>query len=103
MPLTADDEDLAVRLECDPEMMRSIGGPRPEADVRAAHKRGIALIEKGEAHMYTIVADDTGFQRIASREIAWFLCPVGSPYAAACCGTQPSIYSAKLPSQCSPA
>lgn len=37
IPITAEDEDLTIRLECDPEMMRHIGGPRPEADVRAAH------------------------------------------------------------------
>lgn len=57
VPITADDEDLAVRLECDPEMMLHIGGPRPEADVRAAHKRRLDLMEKGEAHMYKVVAD----------------------------------------------
>ena len=59
VPLTVDDEDLAVHLECDPEMMLHIGGPRPEADVRAAHKRRLALMEQGEAHMYTIVDDET--------------------------------------------
>jgi RimJ/RimL family protein N-acetyltransferase len=58
--LTADDEDLTVRLECDPEMMRYIGGPRPEADVRAVHKKRLGLMERGEAQMYKIVADDTG-------------------------------------------
>ena len=57
VPITADDEDLVVRLECDPEMMLHIGGPRPEADVRAAHKRRQDLMEKGEAHMYKVVAD----------------------------------------------
>lgn len=59
VPITADDEDLTVRLECDPEMMLFIGGPRPEADVRAAHKRRLALMEKDEARMYKIVADDS--------------------------------------------
>jgi hypothetical protein len=47
VPITADDEDLIVHLECDPEMMRHFGGPRPEADVRAAHKRRLGLMEKG--------------------------------------------------------
>ena len=42
-----EDEDLAVRLECDPEMMLHIGGPRPEADVRATHKRRLELMKKG--------------------------------------------------------
>ncbi len=28
MQITAEDEDLADRLECDPEMMLHIGGPR---------------------------------------------------------------------------
>ena len=60
VPLTAEDEDLTVRLECDPEMMRYIGGPRPEADVRAAHKRRLDLMAKGQARMYKIVADDSG-------------------------------------------
>jgi RimJ/RimL family protein N-acetyltransferase len=60
VPITAEDEGLAVRLECDPEMMLHIGGPRPAADVRRAHKRRLALMEKGEAHMYKIVAEDSG-------------------------------------------
>ena len=30
VPITYDDEDLVVRLECDPEMMLHIGGPRQE-------------------------------------------------------------------------
>ncbi|MEZ4679800.1 MAG: hypothetical protein R2932_36835 [Caldilineaceae bacterium] len=34
VPITVEDEDLTVRLECDPELMRDIGGPRPEAEVR---------------------------------------------------------------------
>jgi len=58
IPITAEDEDLTVRLECDPVLMRHIGGPRSEADVRATHKRRLVLMEKGEAHMYKIVADD---------------------------------------------
>jgi len=87
MPLTADDEDLAVRLECDPEMMRYIGGPRLEADVRAAHKRRLDLMEKGEAHMYTVVADDSGevlgtigiwkidWKGPQAYEMGWFVLP----------------------------
>ena len=59
IPITADDEDLTVRLECDPELMRHIGGARPEADVRATHKRRLALMEKGDAHMYKIVDETT--------------------------------------------
>lgn len=60
VPITAADEDLTVRLECDPDVMLHIGGPRSEADVRRTHKHRLALMEKGEAHMYKIVADDTG-------------------------------------------
>ena len=59
VPITAEDEDLTVRLECDPEMMRHIGGPRPEAEVRAAHKRRLDLMEQGVARMFKIVADDS--------------------------------------------
>jgi len=59
MPITAEDEDLTVRLECDPEMMLHIGGARPEADVRAAHKRRLELMEKGEARIYKIVAENS--------------------------------------------
>ena len=59
VPLTAEDEDLAVRLECDAEMMRYIGGPRLEKDVRASHRRRLALMEQGAAHMYTMVADNS--------------------------------------------
>jgi RimJ/RimL family protein N-acetyltransferase len=58
-PITAEDEDLAVRLECDPVMMLHIGGPRTEADVRAAHKHRLALMEKGEARMYKIITEDS--------------------------------------------
>jgi len=58
VPITAQDEELTVRLECDPELMRYIGGPRPEADVRAAHKRRLELMAQGAARMYKIVADD---------------------------------------------
>ncbi len=60
IPITAVDEDLSVRMECDAEMMRYIGGPRPEADVRATHKRRLELTEKGLAHMFKMVADDSG-------------------------------------------
>ena len=87
VPITADDEDLTVRLECDPEMMLHIGGPRPEADVRASHKRRLALMEKGEAHMYKIVPDDAdevlgtiGIWKIDRKgpqtyEMGWFILP----------------------------
>ena len=59
VPITAEDEDLAVRLECDLEMMRHIGGPRPEAEVRATHKRRLVLMEKGAAQMYKIVTGNS--------------------------------------------
>lgn len=59
VPITSEDEDLTVRLECDPRMMLHIGGARPEADARAAHKRRLDLMEKGDAHMFKIVTDDT--------------------------------------------
>lgn len=71
VPLTADDEDLAVRLECDPVMMRYIGGPRPEADVRAAHKRRLALMAQGTAQMYKIVDDDEVLGTIGIWQIDW--------------------------------
>ena len=57
VPITAEDEQLTVRLECDPEIMVHIGGPRPEAEARAAHKRRLDLMDKGDAHMYKILAD----------------------------------------------
>jgi len=87
VPMTAKDEDLAVRLECDPEMMLHIGGPRPEADVRAAHKRRLELMEKGEACMYKVVAEDSdevfgtiGIWKIdwkgpQTYEMGWFVLP----------------------------
>ncbi|MEJ2757697.1 MAG: GNAT family N-acetyltransferase [Anaerolineales bacterium] len=59
IPITAQDEDLTVRIECDPEMMRYIGGARPEEDVRATHKRRLKLMEKGEAHMFKAVAGNS--------------------------------------------
>ena len=68
-------------------MMRHIGGPRPEEDVRASHKRRLALMEKGEAHMYKIVAEDSnevlgtiGYWKIdwegpQACEMGWFVLP----------------------------
>lgn len=85
--LTAEDEDLAVRLECDPEMMLHIDGPRPEADVRTAHKRRLALMAKGKAYMYKIVADHSDavlgtiglwqidWQGPQTYEMGWFVLP----------------------------
>jgi len=87
LPITIDDEDLAVRLECDPEMMLHIGGPRQEANVRASHKHRLVLMEKGEASMYKVVADNTdevlgtiGIWRIdwkgpQTYEMGWFVLP----------------------------
>lgn len=87
VPITEEDEDLAVRLECDPEMMLHIGGPRPEADVRASHKRRLVLMEKGDARMYKIVADGSGevlgtigiwkidWKGPQTYEIGWFVLP----------------------------
>lgn len=87
VPITAEDEDLTVRLECNPEIMLHIGGPRPEADVRAAHKRRLDLKEKGEAHMYKVVADHSdevlgtiGFWKIDGKgpqtyEMGWLVLP----------------------------
>jgi len=87
VPITADDEDLAVRLECDPVMMLHIGGPRPEADVRASHKRRLNLMEKGSAYMYKIVGENAdeilgtiGIWKIDwmgpyTYEIGWFVLP----------------------------
>ena len=59
VPITAEDEPLTVRLECDPEIMVHIGGPRPEAEARAAHRRRLDLMEKGKARMYKILADNS--------------------------------------------
>jgi RimJ/RimL family protein N-acetyltransferase len=87
VPITAEDEDLTVRLECDPEMMHHIGGARSEADVRASHKRRLRLMEQGKAQMYKIVADDSdevlgtiGFWKIDwegphAYEMGWFVLP----------------------------
>ena len=87
VPITAEDEDLAVRLECDPEMMLHIGGPRPESDVRASHKRRLELMDEGEARMHKVVAEDSdevlgtiGIWRIdwkgpQAYEMGWFVLP----------------------------
>jgi RimJ/RimL family protein N-acetyltransferase len=87
VPLTGEDENLSVRLECDPEMMLYIGGPRLEADVRAAHKRRLDLMEKGEAQIYKVVAEDSnevlgtiGIWKIdwegpQTYEMGWFVLP----------------------------
>ena len=87
VPIDAEDENLAVQVECDPKMMLHIGGPRPEADVRAAHKRRLELMDEGVAQMYKIVADDAqnvlgtiGIWKIdgeepKSYEMGWFVLP----------------------------
>lgn len=87
VPLTAEDEDLTVRLECDPVMMHYIGGPRPEADVRATHKRRLDLMEKSEARMYKIVAAESNevlgtigiwkidWKGLQTYEMGWFVLP----------------------------
>lgn len=68
-------------------MMFHIGGACQEMDVRAYHKRRLALMEKGEASMYKIVADDSdevlgtiGIWRIdwkglQTYEMGWFVLP----------------------------
>jgi RimJ/RimL family protein N-acetyltransferase len=85
VPLTAADEDLAVRIECDPDLMTHIGGPCSEHDVRASHKRRLALMNQGDAHMYKILDDTSdavvgtiGIWKIDwkgphSWEIGWFV------------------------------
>ena len=85
VPISASDEELAVHLECDPEMMKHICGPRPEGEVRQSHKRRLEMMKSGEAYMYKIVdegstpvlgmigfwkADWEGFR---SWEIGWFV------------------------------
>lgn len=87
VPIREEDEDLAVRLECDPEMMRHIGGPRPESDVRSSHRHRLELIKRGEAHLYKVVGDDSeeplgtvGMWKIAWKgphayEMGWFVLP----------------------------
>lgn len=87
LPLTAADEALAVRLECDPEMMRHIGGARPEADVRSSHRRRLELMSMGKALMYTIIEEDTldvlgtigmwsiDWQGPGAWEMGWFVLP----------------------------
>lgn len=87
VPITAEDEALTVRLECDPELMRHIGGPRPEADARAAHKHRLDLMEKGAAHMFKVAAANSdellgtiGIWKIdwkgrRAYEMGWFVLP----------------------------
>lgn len=67
--------------------MRYIGGPRPEAEMRTAHQRRLALLAKGEARLYKIVAHDSdevlgtiGIWPIngkgpQSYEMGWFVLP----------------------------
>jgi RimJ/RimL family protein N-acetyltransferase len=50
-------------------MMRHLGGPRPEADLRAAHKRRLKLMAEGAAQMFKIVSDVLGTAGIW--EIDW--------------------------------
>lgn len=68
-------------------MMRRIGGPRPEAEVRAAHKRRLELMEIGVARLFKIVTGDSGevlgtigiwkidWKGPQANEMGWFVLP----------------------------
>jgi hypothetical protein len=46
--MTAEDVELRVRLETDPQMMAELGGPRPREAIERAHAKSLALAAEGK-------------------------------------------------------
>jgi RimJ/RimL family protein N-acetyltransferase len=53
------DADLALTeaIECDPEMMRELGGAVPKDDIPAIHQRRLKAVADGETWWFTIVPE----------------------------------------------
>jgi RimJ/RimL family protein N-acetyltransferase len=82
------DEHLALTeaLECDPEMMRELGGPVDPADIPEVHRKRVETVARGES-WFVIVPEpssapageigiwDSRFRDTPVHEIGWMVLP----------------------------
>jgi RimJ/RimL family protein N-acetyltransferase len=55
--MTAEDVELRIREETDPQMMSELGGPRPIEDIRRAHARSLVLAAEGTCWPLKVIPD----------------------------------------------
>jgi hypothetical protein len=55
--MTAEDVELRVRQQTDPQMMAELGGPRPREAIERAHAKSLALAAEGRCWPLKIVLD----------------------------------------------
>jgi hypothetical protein len=55
--MTAEDVELRVRQQTDPQMMAELGGPRPREAIERAHARSLALAAEGRCWPLKVVLD----------------------------------------------
>jgi RimJ/RimL family protein N-acetyltransferase len=55
--MTAEDVELRVRQETDPQMMAELGGPRPREAIERAHARSLALAAEGRCWPLKVVLE----------------------------------------------
>ena len=56
-PMTEEDGRLRVRMETDDEVMRHLGGARPEADILRAHRSSLEEWRRGECWPLKVIRD----------------------------------------------
>lgn len=56
--MTAEDVELRVRQQTDPQMMAELGGPRPREAIERAHAKSLALAAAGRCWPLKVVLDD---------------------------------------------
>jgi RimJ/RimL family protein N-acetyltransferase len=75
-PYSDDDLALTEALECDPEMMRELGGPVDPAEIPPLHRRRVESVAKGE-WWFTIIPEPSS-PPVGTIGI-WDSSPAGSP------------------------
>lgn len=55
--MTAEDVELRVRQQTDPQMMAELGGPRPREAIERAHAKSLALAAEGRCWPLKVVLD----------------------------------------------
>lgn len=55
--MSADDVELRVRLETDPQMMAELGGPRPRDAIERAHEKSLVLAAEGRCWPLKVTPD----------------------------------------------